>query len=363
MVIAIFLITLWANFASPENLSAEEANKVSIGAIIPLSGDISSWGINVKRGIELAANEVDNISVTYEDESFCNAAKALSGAQRLIADSVRILITGCLNGTRVISPLAERRELLVLSAGLLSGTETESSLRYMLSLSGQIASEGQALAKLISESGFKRLAFVRYDDEFTLAVRDAIESAVPRPQEIIDLPVPAETNDFMPQLLRAKQRGADSLLIYLGESPVLTFMRQRSAIGLTLSVFSGYVVESNAIPLGERRWLDGITYTYPKLAPSSDPLRISFEETYKQTYGAAEQPNSNTYFVYDGIKNLSAALQACPKEGLPCIRSYFLQNSPFSGVSGSFSYTKQGFVQRDFIVKRVINGSFVEAQG
>jgi len=49
MVIATVLLALWAYIASPEYLSAEEAEKVSVGAVIPLSGDISSWGINVKR--------------------------------------------------------------------------------------------------------------------------------------------------------------------------------------------------------------------------------------------------------------------------------------------------------------------------
>jgi ABC-type branched-subunit amino acid transport system substrate-binding protein len=356
----VVLVLLWA---VSTKFAKAETDKKTIAAIIPLSGDIAAWGQNVKRGIELALHDSKNIEIIYEDESFCNSALALSAAQKIVSNKqTKILITGCLNGTKVITPLAKREDLLLLSGGLLSGEEHGETTQHLLSLSGQIQDEGKELAKLVARRGFQKLAFIRYDDEFTAAVARALSGEEKGPKEILDFPVPANLFDLTPILLKAKQKGADSLLVYVGEKQILSLMRQRSQIGFSVPVFSGYIIESNAFPANERKLLEGIVYTYPRIANKADPLRASLEDAYHSAYGNNEKPSSNTYFVYDGIKILQQSLQKCEVSDIHCIRKFFVENSPFSGSAGQFRFNENGFVERQFLTKEVRDGQFVEVE-
>lgn len=339
------------------------AEPVNLGAILPLSGDIASWGVNVRRGVDLAAQNDANIVTLYEDEGFCNTARALNAANDLVSRrGARFLLTGCLNGTKVITPLATREKLLILSGGLLSGEEQQPEVSSLLSLSGQIASEGAELAKLVTESGHSKVAFVRYDDEFTTAVHRSLSSSLVERNAkslVLDFPVASDFMDFSSILTRARQQGADALLAYVGEKQLLTLLKRRNELGLKLATFSGYIIESNAFSEADRKLLEGIVYAYPELAAPEDPARIEFERKYHAEYGATERPNSNTYFVYDGINIFRKAVQFCEPKTPDCIRNYFLTKGPFHGASGTFNYTDSGFVNRRFVVKTIRNGEFV----
>lgn len=339
------------------------AEPVNLGAILPLSGDMASWGINVRRGVDLAAKSDSNIVTHYEDEGFCNTARALSAANDLVSRrGTRFLLTGCLNGTKVITPIATREKLLILSGGLLSGEEKHPEVSSLLSLSGQIASEGAELAKLVTDKGHSKVAFVRYDDEFTAAVhRSLTKSLVERDAKgaVLDFPVASDFMDYSSILTRARQQGADALLAYVGEKQLLTLIKRRNELGLKLATYSGYIIESNAFTDADRKLLEGIVYAYPELAAPEDPARIEFERKYHAEYGATERPISNTYFVYDGINVFRKAVQSCESKTPECIRNYFLTKGPFHGASGTFDYTESGFVNRRFVVKTIRNGEFV----
>jgi hypothetical protein len=69
--------TVLTYFIFTSSLCAESPT-LRLGAILPLSGDMASWGQNIRRGIDLALAESPNLSITYEDENFCNSAQALT---------------------------------------------------------------------------------------------------------------------------------------------------------------------------------------------------------------------------------------------------------------------------------------------
>jgi len=89
-----------------------------VGVIIPLSGEVQFWGQGIKRGMELIQhNYPDKISFIYEDETFCNSKLAVTAANKLLQqDKVKLIVTGCLNGTKAIQPIASRNGALILSA-------------------------------------------------------------------------------------------------------------------------------------------------------------------------------------------------------------------------------------------------------
>jgi ABC-type branched-subunit amino acid transport system substrate-binding protein len=78
---AIFVIRI----AGAQELLAHEKQEVKIGAILPLTGVISSVGEAMQRGLQLAAGDAKHISVKLivEDDATANGTKAVSSAKKI----------------------------------------------------------------------------------------------------------------------------------------------------------------------------------------------------------------------------------------------------------------------------------------
>jgi hypothetical protein len=67
-------------FGTNQYLSAQEKQQVKIGAILPLTGVISSVGEAMHRGLQMAAGDAKHISVKLivEDDATANRASAVT---------------------------------------------------------------------------------------------------------------------------------------------------------------------------------------------------------------------------------------------------------------------------------------------
>jgi branched-chain amino acid transport system substrate-binding protein len=71
--------------AGAQELSAQEKQEVKIGAILPLTGVLSSVGEAMHRGLQMAAGDAKHISVKLivEDDATANRTRAVSSAKKL----------------------------------------------------------------------------------------------------------------------------------------------------------------------------------------------------------------------------------------------------------------------------------------
>ncbi len=79
---------------------------------------------------------------------------------------VKFLMTGCLNGTKAIAPLAKRAGIPIFSAGLLDEASI-SKAPELISFSAQIGSEAFQLAAYLRAKKVKLVSVFRHDDSFT----------------------------------------------------------------------------------------------------------------------------------------------------------------------------------------------------
>ena len=103
---SLILITI---FSCGEKKSLETTRDISIGAALPLTGPIASYGKNSKTGIDLALSEINtelefNIKVIYEDDAG-EAKNAVSAIQKLIStDKVPLIIGEASSGYYNLPP-------------------------------------------------------------------------------------------------------------------------------------------------------------------------------------------------------------------------------------------------------------------
>jgi branched-chain amino acid transport system substrate-binding protein len=335
-----------------------EAEPYRLGVIVPLSGDAHIWGQRIRQGVELAVEaHPGKFEVFFEDEGFCDAQRALSAAQFLLHQKkVDALIMGCLAGFKTVMPVAERSNVLVLSAGLLTGNP-EDARPLAISLAGQIASEAHALMSAMRARGVKSVSVFRMEDEFTQALASHFQTGEPR--SLSDFPVKNTETDFRTGLAQAAQRKPDALFTCLGEQQLLAFMRQRDALGMKLPVYGPYMVEGNNLTEADRKQLEGIIYTYPSLKEESDPEYRAFLEKFRSRFGGTDAAAQSVY-VYDGVMILAEALSACSDRSPICIKKFFVRNgNSWDGMAGRFRFLPTGYVERDFLVKQVSAGKFL----
>jgi len=102
----------------------QKADPITFGFIMPLSGDLSWLGQNMKLGVELAVEEINakggvngrNLQVIYED-GLCGGKGASSAANKLInIDGVHYIVGGACSGeTIAAAPLAEASKTVLFS--------------------------------------------------------------------------------------------------------------------------------------------------------------------------------------------------------------------------------------------------------
>src|SRR5437762_2745471 len=87
LVIAAITALVAANGCSSRSGTG---SSLQLGAILPLTGDVASYGVAAKRGIDLAVDDVNNhggvagrtIRVIYEDDQG-QSSKTISAMQKL----------------------------------------------------------------------------------------------------------------------------------------------------------------------------------------------------------------------------------------------------------------------------------------
>ena len=101
-------------------LSAADSDQISIGAVLPLSGDAAHWGIPARTGAEMAVEEINHaggiggrsLALVAEDDR-CSPADGISAFNTIMASAkppVAVLGAVCSGVTLALAPLAGSRE-------------------------------------------------------------------------------------------------------------------------------------------------------------------------------------------------------------------------------------------------------------
>src|ERR1700722_5975202 len=102
-----------------------EDKVIKIGALLPISGPGSYFGVQDKQGIELALEEINKagangykLEVKYED-SACSPLPATQAAKRLIDQYKPDVALGeeCSDATLAIMPIMEQAKVPLINAG------------------------------------------------------------------------------------------------------------------------------------------------------------------------------------------------------------------------------------------------------
>ena len=338
--------------------AAADPATTKVGVILPLSGPMADWGRSIQLGVEFEAKRNrSKIHYIFEDEGACDTKKAVTAAQKLLSiDKISLLITGCLNGTGAILPLAKKTGTLMVSAGLVDEKLAIENRDTLITPSASIEAEADGISKLLKRDGKKKLAIVRVEDTFTEALANGIKKYSIRDgwEVISEEHVSFDNTDFRSVLLKISHSGADSILVYTSTEQVVFALKQLKELKLdSLATYGGYVIEADPPPANDLKVLNGIRFV-AALTPVNDELsRFLAENGSKETF--------QTRVAADAVSDIERAAGACEGKSplLPCLyKSITARTVSSPAFSGAFTYDENGLASRTVRAKVVQDGEY-----
>jgi branched-chain amino acid transport system substrate-binding protein len=281
--------------------------KLSAGVILPLSGELSSYGQSIRQGMELALHDFSSspINLIFEDDLSFDKMAAVSAAHKLIdQDSVKIVLNCAVNTTPSIAQILKTAK--VPGIVIWDSNQTLLALQpniYAMGFSTELA--GEDMAKFAFQKlQVKSVAIISAHDEWSEVISGAFKERFKSEggRIIYDEAVDVQTTDFHTISTRIRALHPDAVYF-----PLITPMQHVALVKQLRS--QGYN--------GRFLSADGVTQdTVASLGNDGEGImatqlwidRAELAERIRQTFGQETNP-INLGFValgYDSVQLLAS---------------------------------------------------------
>jgi branched-chain amino acid transport system substrate-binding protein len=363
IVIALAVITGAFLYMQPT-----EPGEIKIGAIAPLSGPAALYGEGMKRGIDLAVEELNanggingnKIQIVYEDSQI-DPKLAVSAIQKLISvDKVPVVI-GPMGSSEVLSvaPIAERKHVVVLSPTA-STPEITNAGDYIFRNIPSDVYEGSETAKFAYQQlGFRKIAILYINNDYGVGLRDVFKRTFESLGGTITVAEAYEpgANDFRTQLTRIKDSEPEAIYS-IAYKENIQILKQIKELGIDAQILGTTPFEDPEILEKAGETAEGVIYAFVGYDPTSESEEVQqFLHNFSDKYGI--QPDPSAAMSYDAMKIVALAIE---KGGYTAdgIKEALYGIKNFPGVAGLTSFDENGDAMKPIQFRIVKNGKFVK---
>ena len=311
-LISAMMLSAFAGCGKNDSASAA----IKIGGTGPLTGGVAVYGNAVKRGAEIAVEEINALGdiqfeLKYEDDTH-DAEKAVNAYNSLKDWGVQISFGSVTTQPCIATSAdtyADRIFALTPSASAPAVTEGKDN---MFQMCFSDPNQGSASAQYISDKklGTKIAVIYKNDDVYSTGIRDTFMSKAKE----LGLDVVSETtfntdsqNDFSVQLNDAKNAGADILFLPMYYEAAALILAQAKSMSYAPTFFGVDGMDGILTLEGfDTSLAEGVILLTPFSADASDEKTVNFVNKYKEKYN--EVPNQ---FAADAYDCVYAVYQAC----------------------------------------------------
>ena len=346
VVLVILAIILSFLFINQEN-----GSDLEIGAVMPLTGDLATYGVPVQEGMKFALSEINNkggvngkkVKIIFEDD-LGEPKTAVAAFKKLIdTDKVPIILGPLTSGASMATaPIAEKRKVVQLST--IAGTmELKYAGDYVFRVFASDELQGKALVdKAADVFKVKNAAIIFINNAYGNGIRQVVEeSCKERGIKIVATESFNEGDkDFRTQLAKIKNAKPDLVfaLSYWKEGALMLVQAKELGIDITFlggDAWFGPVYET----AGEA--VDLLVFTNMAFGEKykHHPKMQQFINSYTQKYGKEADVYAAT--GYDAVY---LAANAIEKQGYNAegIKHALYNTKDYIGALGNITYDKYG---------------------
>lgn len=351
MVLVVVSLTILN--ACQKSSEVDEKKVVKVGFMGPLTGDAASYGLSIKKGVELAEKDLNikDIDLIYED-SKCEGKEAVTVINKLIfVDGVSAIIGEvCSGATLASAPIANQNGVILISAASTSPRITDAG-DYIFRTVPSDALQGNFGANLVYKKGYRKLAILYSNEEYGLGFSKVLSESFKKAKGNV---VATETfergsTDLRTQLTKIKSANPDTIFL-ISNSPdaAVAALKQIKELNMDVAIFGSEGVKSNAIIKGAGEAAEGLVVT------SVSSGTTNFTRRHTEVYGEAPGPFAAQGF--DAFKAIALAIQNGASTGKEIMEK--LKSSDFDGASGHIAFNENGDILGNYDIYVVRDGVF-----
>lgn len=359
LVLGIVGLVIWKGVAKNGG-----GDTIKIGAILPLTGDLSSYATQLKKGMDLATElynqkSTKKIEILYEDDKG-DAKNAISAYRKLVdMNNTQLIIGGMFSSsTLAIAPAAEKDRIVLLSPTA-SAIELTDAGDYIFRIYPSDIYDGVFLANYAFDIlNTKNVAIIYEQVASVSAISQKFnEIYTSKGGNIIyESGYSSDISDFTSILVKVKQANPDLIFIPGNLVPVANLLSQAKSMGINskfLTISTAY--DPKIIELAKSA-AEGLLFSAPMFDPNGSSTEMQvFSQQYKKKYG--EEPDILGGYGYDVV---NIAIQSFSQGVMSdSIKKALYNISDYPGVTGNTTFDKNGDVVKDLKMMTIKNGTFI----
>lgn len=316
---------------------------IKIGVSTPLTGNASTYGLDVKNVLQFANQKLANgkYELVFEDDR-CNGRDAVTVAHRFIdvLQIKHVLGLPCSGALLPAAPLYERSKVVVISAG--SSAESVSKAgEYIFRTWPSDLLAVKILFDYIA-SKHKTLGVLSEETEYAQGFLQSLNALnVGQSTRIYNQNYLATDRDFRSMLLKLRAEGIDGLLINSQtEISAAAILKDIKTMNWSIPVYNGFLAGSPAFLEVAGDLAENIIF--PDFTPITQSYSKDGKELYEEfklQYGAPKSMDIIFTTAFESFRAMHEAIESGQDE------RKFLYNTKFSGLVGTWSFDRNGDIQ------------------
>lgn len=238
-------------FATSTNAQTE---RPKIGSLLPLSGDFSSLGDDNLKGADLAINQYEESKIF---EKILGDTKAESKVA--ISEFRKMLSYDKIIGAYVmrspmgmaINPISKEMKIPIF--GGVGHSEFPKNNNYAWQFWSSSDEEGEFIADSIVKQGYRKVAILTAEDEWTLSVTEGLKNKLlskelaEKVEIVYDKTVIPNEFDFKTLVSNIKIKNADAVFVNLSISQLGVCFKQLRSMKFSNAIFSNFWVQKKEV--------------------------------------------------------------------------------------------------------------------
>jgi branched-chain amino acid transport system substrate-binding protein len=349
----------------------DSKQKVKIGAVLPLTGEVANYGQDTKAGVDLAVDIANHESKKYEFEIIYEDSKGLAkegvlATQKLVnTNKVSAIIGDNVSApTMAIVPVTDKSRVVLLSPSA-SSPKLSGISKYFFRVYPSDTAEGSLMAETAYNKLHLRSVGVLYvNNDFGVGLRDVFskEFAALGGNIAVAEGYSQEQTDFRTILTTAKDMNPDGLYLagYYKDGGLI--LKQARELGFTTSMLGATTHEDPQLIAIAGNAAEGLVYPYSTGYDAQSQRDVvkgfigQFQNRYKRDPGLiAALGYDCTNLLVRAVEDRGASAEA--------IRAYLADVNDFPGAAGNISFDRNGDVHKPILLKVVRNGAFASYSG
>jgi len=305
---------VWLGYSMSGTKKPTETGAIKIGAILPLSGNLAFFGEEIKKGVDLAVDELKregvDIQVIYEDDQSLSPRATANAANKLLnIDKIDVGLTMLVEESRPIAPIFNDKKipLLVLWD---SNKFIKESGEYLFSNGFSTEMAGRVMAEYARKSlGLRKIAILEHIDPWAEIIAKSFKDNFKEMggSVVYDEKIPADTTDYRTSILKIKKLNPDGVYFPMVPMNSVRFLTQSDQLGLKSVFLTGDGFIQDVIDKsGDSS--EGVYFTNIFTANPDD-----IASKYQAVYGKNPLDITLVSFGYDGVLKISEAYKKSKK--------------------------------------------------